>query len=281
LTFRGYHVPVKSPSIISQVIEHGETVVIPDTGMYLGYKHHELLPNTRSEIALPLRAGSQVIGVVDIHSVNVGAFSTSDTSGFQAMADQIAIAIENVHLFERAQRDLQDIESLNRQLTGQSWRKFIAGRSGEAPLGYEASQQGVRPLKPGEVVKTPSQEPEKEQPSGGTVTLPLTVRGETIGMLDLTPRNGREPDDETKAMLEAVAERVAMALDSTRLGEQAQHQAEREEILSRLSAELQATTDLNTLLRIVARTTSHALETPTGFVHLVMGYDVDKARENK
>ena len=82
-------------------------------------------------------------------------------------------------------------------------------------------------------------------------------------------------------MLEAVAERVAMALDSTRLGEQAQHHAEREEIMSRLSAELQSTTDLNALLRIVARTASHALETPTSFVHLIMEYDSDKKKEEK
>jgi hypothetical protein len=82
-------------------------------------------------------------------------------------------------------------------------------------------------------------------------------------------------------MLEAVAERVAMALDSTRLGEQAQYHAEREEIMSSLSAELQSTTDLNTLLRIVASTASHALETPTSFVHLIMEHDPDKKKEEE
>ena len=73
-------------------------------------------------------------------------------------------------------------------------------------------------------------------------------------------------------MLEAVAERVALALDSSRLSEQAQRQAAREQILGRLSAELQATTDLDVILRIAAREASRALDTPHSFVHLTMSY---------
>ncbi|MBN1311225.1 MAG: GAF domain-containing protein [Anaerolineae bacterium] len=284
-----YQIPVKSQTVVGKVIEHSEAVIIPDTSIHAVGQRHELLTNTLSEIALPLRIGGEVIGVVDIHSTSMGAFAETDISGFQAMADQIAIAIENVHLFERAQRDLQDIESLNRQLTGQSWHKFMAGHPEESPLGYEAGQQEVEPLtedktsETAEIPKIAIETIEDGSPSsgGGTVTLPLKVRGETIGMLDLTPRGGGEPDEETKAMLEAVAERVAMALDSTRLGEQAQHHAAREEIMSSLSAELQSSTDLNTLLRIVARTASHALETPTSFVHLVMEHDMDKKREDE
>jgi hypothetical protein len=81
-------------------------------------------------------------------------------------------------------------------------------------------------------------------------------------------------------MLEAVAERVAQALDSTRLGEQAQRQAEREQILSRISAELQATTDLNAILKIVSREASKALLTPRSFVHLSMVYGSDSPQQD-
>lgn len=272
LVSQGYQVPSRSQSAVSRVAETGDAIIISDTSASAAYQYSNLLPNTRSEIVLPLRTGGQIIGVLDIQSTDVEAFATAEISGFQAMADQIAIAIENVRLYERAQHDLQDIESLNRQLTGESWRKFLAGRPGSFALGYEASDRGIRPLE----VKEAS----PDTPRGdGTVTLPLKVRGETIGLLDLTPRSGREPDTETRAMLEAVAERVAMALDSTRLGDQAQHQAEREEILSRLSADLQATTDLNTILRAASRTASRALETPTGFVHLIVDYGAERKPE--
>jgi GAF domain-containing protein len=273
LVSQGYEVPSRSQSAVSRVMEIGDAIIVSDIRADSTYQYSNVLPNTRSEIVLPLRTGGQVIGVLDIQSTDAEAFAATEVSGFQAMADQIAIAIENVRLYERAQHDLQDIESLNRQLTGESWHKFLAGRPSAFALGYETSERGVRPLE----VKEISQAAPRDD---GTVTLPLKVRGETIGLLDLTPRSGREPDEETRAMLEAVAERVAMALDSTRLGDQSQYQAEREEILSQLSAELQATTDLNTILRVVSRTASRALETPTGFVHLTIDYGVEQKKED-
>lgn len=272
LVSQGYQIPPRSQSAVSRVMETGDAIIVSDIRADSTYQYSNLLPNTRSEIVLPLRTGGQVIGVLDIQSTDAEAFAATEVSGFQAMADQIAIAIENVRLYEHAQHDLQDIESLNRQLTGEAWHKFLAGRPSAFALGYETSERGIRPLE----VKEVSQEPRDD----GTVTLPLKVRGETIGLLDLTPRSGREPDMETRAMLEAVAERVAMALDSTRLGDQSQHQAEREEILGRLSADLQATTDLNTILRVVSRTASRALETPTGFVHLVIDYGAEPKKED-
>lgn len=273
LVSQGYQIPPRSQSAVSRVMETGDAIIVSDINADPTYQYSNLLPNTRSEIVLPLRTGGQIIGVLDIQSADAETFVTAELSGFQAMADQIAIAIENVRLYERAQHDLQDIESLNRQLTGESWHKFLAGRPSAFALGYEASERGVRPLE----VKEISQDASHDD---GTVTLPLKVRGETIGLLDLTPRSGREPDMETRAMLEAVAERVAMALDSTRLGDQAQYQAEREEILGSLSAELQATTDLNTILRVVSRTASRSLETPTGFVHLAVDYSVEHKKED-
>jgi GAF domain-containing protein len=179
-----------------------------------------------------------------------------------AISEQLAVAIENARLFERAQRDLADIETLNRQLTGEAWRKYLSGRTAGLATGYAGSASGV------EALKGPGDDGETE----GTVSMPLMVRGETIGMLDIVPRSGQEPDEQMKAMLEAVAERVALALDSTRVGEQAQRQAERELILSTISAELQATTDLNVILRAVARETSRALGVPHSFIHLAMNF---------
>jgi hypothetical protein len=78
-----------------------------------------------------------------------------------------------------------------------------------------------------------------------------------------------------------VAERVALALDSTRLSDNALRQIEREQVLSRLSADLQATTDLDVILRIAAREASRALGTSRGFVHLSMEYAEHSAQSEE
>lgn len=265
LLARGHRLEVGSRSIIGQVTTQGEAVIASDTDVDTLHQRNELLPNTRSEMALPLRVGDRVIGALDIQSIHPAAFTETDLSVFQAMADQLAVAIENIRLFEQAQRDLEDIERLNRQLTGEAWRDYMSGR-GASALGYRADRQGVRPLEPGDPAV------QAGMARGGPLSLPLTVRGETIGMIDLEPHDGVLPDDETRRFLEVVAERVALALDSTRLSEQAQRQAAREQILSRLSAELQATTDLDVMLSIAVREASQALAAPHGFIHLTMKY---------
>jgi len=63
-----------------------------------------LLPETRSEMALPLISRGQVIGALTVQSTEVAAFSDEDIAVLQTMADQVANAIQNAHLFEEAQR---------------------------------------------------------------------------------------------------------------------------------------------------------------------------------
>lgn len=265
LLARGHSLPVGSQSVIGQVTSHGGTVIAADTDIDAIHRRNELLPYTRAEMALPLRVAGRIIGALDVQAVEPDAFRNTDISIFQAMADQLAIAIENARLFEQARRDLQDIERLNRQLTGEAWRQYIDKKEGST-TGFQATDAGIAPVSGDE----------DGQP---TLSVPLQVRGQTIGLLDISARDGSEPDEDTRQMLEAVAERVALALDSTRLSEQAQQQAVREQILSRLSAELQATTDLKVILRIAAREASRALDVPQSFVHLMMSYQEPGERE--
>jgi GAF domain-containing protein len=223
---RNHKLTVGSQSAVGKAAEGGNPIIIEDTDTDPLHRRNELLPLTRSEIAIPLRASGRTLGVLNIQSAKPKSFDSSSLFIFETMATQIAVAIENASLFEQAQRDLQDIETLNRQLTGEAWRRYLTGRSPTMPIGYESSSEGIRPLSVSDLVD--------EKVGDGVVSLPLNVRGETIGTLDMTSRSGHLPDDEMRTMLEAVAERVAQALDSTRLGEQAQRQAEREQILSRI-----------------------------------------------
>ncbi len=265
---RKHQLAVGSQSVIGHVTAYGEPLVASDTDVDAVHRRNELLPNTRSEIALPLRVGGAVIGALDIQSESPNAFSEKDISVFQTMADQLAIAIQNARLFEQAQRDLQDIEYLNRQLTGIAWQDYLATRGKSASVGYTTDSTGVHPLSTGELTQL------EETTSGETMSLPLSVRGKKIGRLSLKPKSGgSHPDEDTQVILEAVAERVALALDSTRLSEQAQKQAAREQVLSQLSVKLQSSTNLDTILRTAAREASRAMGVSRGFATLASSDD--------
>lgn len=266
LLARGYSVEAGSQTVVGQAVKSGEVVHSHEAGGKLTHELVEWLPNTRSEIALPLRTAEKTIGVLDIHSEQAGGFSQEEIFIFQTVADQLTIAIENNRLFEQAQRDLQDIELLNRRLTGEAWRSYVTDRN-RTPLGYQASPTGVLPIQS-------SDDTIRLRRKDGGVSLPLKVRGTTIGALDVTPRKGDEPpDEETRSMLEAVAERVALALDSTRLGEMAEQRAKRDQVLSTLSAEFQASSDLPGILKAAARGVSQAFGASRGFAQLTLRAD--------
>lgn len=82
------------------------------------------LPNTRSEMALPLIAKKEILGALTVQSEKVNAFSNADIAALQVMADQLAIAIRNAHL-------LQDLEAANRELVRTKTFEAIATATGE------------------------------------------------------------------------------------------------------------------------------------------------------
>jgi DNA-binding LacI/PurR family transcriptional regulator/anti-anti-sigma regulatory factor/putative methionine-R-sulfoxide reductase with GAF domain len=69
-----------------------------------------LLPETRSEMALPLISRGEVIGALTVQSSQEAAFDEKDIAAFQTMADQLANAITNAQLYEKAQRAYAEVE---------------------------------------------------------------------------------------------------------------------------------------------------------------------------
>lgn len=86
--------------------EPGEEAVYLDDVIEI-VEVNPLLPETRSEIALPLLSSGRVIGALDIHSTEREAFSEEDIPVLQTMADQVAVALDNVRLFAKAQATLE------------------------------------------------------------------------------------------------------------------------------------------------------------------------------
>lgn len=96
--------------IIGRVAKTGRIRISADVTQDTHFVSHAMLPNTASELALPLRLGQRVIGVLDIQSDRRDAFRRDDVILLQTIADQIAPAIEQNRLFaaERQERELAD-----------------------------------------------------------------------------------------------------------------------------------------------------------------------------
>jgi signal transduction histidine kinase len=100
-------------SINARAAQTGEAVLANDVLREPGFLPDSQLPETRSELVIPLRLGRQVIGTLDVHNRQVGAFAREDVVAVQSLGDQIVVAIENAHLYDQS-RELAVLEERTR-----------------------------------------------------------------------------------------------------------------------------------------------------------------------
>ncbi len=266
LLARGHRLAVGSQSVIGQVTFHGQAVIALDTSTSKIHRANELLPDTRAELALPLRAARGIIGALDLQSKRAEAFTEADIQLFQGMADQLTIAITNARLFAEAQARVAEIEALNRRLIGQAWRDYAAARRQESLAASTDSENGRwsewqrRAIETGDVV---------EQADDNLVTfaIPISLRGEVIGAAEWdVPRASYNAN--TRQLAQELTSRLAIILDNVRSFDQAQRLAQREHLVSDIASKLNQQTDVSQILQIAVRELGQALHVPQTSIRL-------------
>ncbi len=110
---QGLALPIDGKSLNSTAVSANEALIANDVSQEPRYRITELLADTRSELVIPLRVGERVIGTLDVQSDKRNAFAQDDMLVVQSLGDQIAIAIENAHLYDRS-RELAILEERTR-----------------------------------------------------------------------------------------------------------------------------------------------------------------------
>lgn len=114
LKSRKLHLKIGEQGITGRVAETGQPIMCNDIAREPRYHPHELLPETRAELAIPLRIGDVVVGVLDVQSDQLNAFREDDVTTLQLLGDQVAIAIENANLFRETRRQFEVMHGLHR-----------------------------------------------------------------------------------------------------------------------------------------------------------------------
>jgi GAF domain-containing protein len=203
-------------------------------------------------MAIPLRVAGEVIGALDVQSTATNAFAQEDIDVLTTLADQIAIAIENARLFGEARKALGESQAMFEKYTQQEWSNFARQ---VRPNGFLFDGKQVLPLDNNSrhepinkaVIQTGSLSLEK---ASAAIAIPIKLRGQTIGLLDVRSKKGqRHWKTEEIAMLEAAAERAALALENARLVESAQRRAARERAIGDISSRIGAVGSLESILQ--------------------------------
>ncbi len=124
---RGHSIDLdQEPSLVAQAARTGETVLVDDVREEPNHLPNPLLPETRSEIAIPLVVGNEVLGVFDVQDRAPGRFHASELDVLTALAAQIAIAFRNARYFDEMQAVAERLREIDRLKS-----EFLANMSHE------------------------------------------------------------------------------------------------------------------------------------------------------
>ncbi len=251
---RGHQLRVGEQGIVGYVAAAGEPRIALDVGQDAIYFNNPDLPETHSEMALPIVIGGKVAGALDIQSVESNAFSHEDVEALSALANQVSLAIENARLFDQTRKTLAEAEAIQRQYLREAWSSLPKE---EKFVGYRYSALGAELIKPEEAQETEEAENETRRRTAQT---PIVLRGENIGVLEVRlPRGARLTNDQMD-VLKAAAERVALSAENARLFDEASRRAEQEKIISEISAKISYSFRTETILETAAKELSRLLE---------------------
>jgi GAF domain-containing protein/HAMP domain-containing protein len=248
---QGHRLRIGQVGIVGNVASTGKPRIALDTGEDAVFFNNPNLPETKSEMALPLKVGEQIIGVLDVQSTESAAFKSEDVEILSILADQVSIAIDNARLFEEAQKSTADAQSALRQITRSDWTTLQKTRINP---GYRYTFKGVEPLE--RKARGEGQFSESEK---SLVRIPITIHDEQIGSLGLALPSSKILTEDEMDIAKAIAERVALSVENARLFEETSSRAEREKTVAQISNKIRSTTDPELMIQTALQELQQAL----------------------
>jgi GAF domain-containing protein/HAMP domain-containing protein len=263
---RGHKLKVGEVGIVGFVTGNKQSRIAMDVGQDSVFFNNPDLPDTRSEMALPLIIGERVLGALDVQSVDPGAFTQEDIDTLQLLADQVAIAIDNARLFSENQAALEATQRAYGRLSREAWAKMLHDRP---ELGVIADRFDMT-YSPAESWSSEmleaSQSGETLRIRDETVAIPIKDRDHVLGILRLSKPEGHPWSKDDVALAENLAQQLYLALENARLYRETQRRAERERLAGDITAKMRQTNDPDRILQTTIQELRKALNIERGNV---------------
>ncbi len=235
----GYRVEVSDQNIIGRAMERQKFYISQKSGGGARSDASQTaFSETQSEIALPLIARGVVIGALDIQSDEAQGFDQNQAEVFQLLADQVATSIDSARLLSKSQAFVSQLEILTAKQTQSSWQEYLKSQN----RAFQFTPAGIRSVSLG---STPM--------NGTRLHIPLLLHGQEIGSINLQRAGKAYWSRPERELAEKVSLQVALALDNSRLLEETRQHAVQEQTVNEVSARLNRSLDVDTLLQTAVR----------------------------
>lgn len=264
---RKHSIPLNtSKSLVARAAQSGKTVRVDNVRETEDWLPNSLLPDTYSEMAVPITLGvdGQVVGVLDVQQDKPAGFDEGDAKLLRSLADQVAVAIRNAHLFAEVESALTNAQAVQNRYFEQVWDKsklapkntaYLYTRP-DAPVLAEALSARAKVLalaQKGPAVITV----DNDEMNFKSLVAPVVLGGKTIGAFQLHKLDVGDNDqiwhEQDLALVEAVLDQVAQTAENLRLFEETRERASYEQTVRQITDKLRAAPNLDTLLETAAR----------------------------
>jgi GAF domain-containing protein len=234
-------------SLIGESIERGEVIYTPDLSS-LTEKYSDVASfyqrGLRSGVILPLRVGERVLGTLNVGSDQTEAYSAEQINQLEQITPQLAVTIENLNLAEQTQQTLAELDAANRQLIGQAWGQYTRTTKVEAAEWRNGTWR---------ILTDRTAQSEASQavvPAAPPLSLPIRVRGATIGEFNIAAADARQVwDAEDMTFAQSLVDQVGQVLETARLLDETERTAQREKAVADAADKIHRSTDIETVLQ--------------------------------
>jgi GAF domain-containing protein/HAMP domain-containing protein len=299
---RGHNISLTAPrSLVARAAREKQCIVVEDVQNDPTWLPNSLLPDTRSEMAVPVMSGQEVVGVLDVQSEKVGGLTPEDDILLQPLANQVAVAVRNAHIFAQTQKALEQAQRIQRLYTGQAWEKFSVFRP---TTDYEVRQpalpslqniatpEAITALQHKQTVDlriggsegdganlSPTGSPEEAPDNSAQVesqavfesalATPLKLGEDIIGVLGIRDDDpDRRWTQEEVALIEAVSEQMSLSLENARLFEETGRRASRERIIAEVTRRVWASGEMEQVMRTAVEQLGQTLDASRVIIRL-------------
>ncbi len=276
-------------SVVARAARRGQVVRVDNVNNEPDWLQNPLLPDTQSEMAVPVFLDGKVVGVLDVQSANILGFDDSDASVLRSLANQVAVAIRNARLFEEVETALTQAQAAQERYVEQAWSKtettsnhseYHYARSDASALTDVVVEQADKlAAVQNHVTLVNLQNDTADKAEAKTIVAPVVFRNQTIGALQIYPSdNDQNWNDEDIAIVEAVVDQLAQTAESLRLFEETRSRAGREQTIREITNELRSASNMEQLAAIAARELNQRLG--GAYTGLSLGIESQTSFEN-
>lgn len=242
-------IPLSTPrSLVARSARERKGLVVANVKTDPSFLAHPLLPDTRSEMAVPLVVGKRLIGVIDIQSSEEDGFTPEDVNIQTTLASQIAVALQNAEQYEQTQAALDEVNALQRALTREGWQAYMTAVN-RPTQGFQTSQSEIQPILSQDSLPTNGTDEKR------TIAYPLSVRGTSIGQIGVNTE-GKQLSEDDRGLLASISDQVAEALERARLFEETEAARSQTEALFTGSENVVRSTSLQDILKSLVQATA-------------------------